>query len=48
MGAIKKEQIIVRVSPRLKTQLEKKAEEKQMSLSELIRMLIEKEINQDN
>ena len=47
MAAIKKEQIIVRLSPRLKQQLEKKAEQKEMSVSELIRILIENEITED-
>lgn len=48
MAAIKKDQIIVRLSPRLKQQLEKRAEQKEMTVSELIRILIEKEISQDN
>lgn len=47
MGVIKKEQIIVRLSPRLKQKLENRAKEKEMTVSELIRILIEKEINED-
>lgn len=46
--ALKKEQIIVRLSPRLKQLLEKKAKEKEMNVSEFIRLLIENVINEDN
>ena len=48
MAGLKKEQIIVRLSPRLKQKLEQKAKEKEMSVSELIRLLVEKEVNEDN
>ena len=47
MAAIKKEQMIVRLSPRLKQQLENKAKQKEMTVSELIRILIENEIMED-
>lgn len=47
MPPIKKAQIIVRLSPRLKQQLEKKAEEKQMSVSEFVRLLIENEVSKE-
>jgi len=46
--ALKKDQIIVRLSPRLKQLLEKKAKEKEMSVSEFVRLLIETAINEDN
>lgn len=46
--ALKKEQIIVRLSPRLKQQLENKAKEKEMTVSEFVRLLIENAINGDN
>jgi predicted HicB family RNase H-like nuclease len=46
--ALKKEQIIVRMAPRLKQQLEKKALENEMSVSEYVRLLIEKSIEKDN
>ena len=45
---LKKDQIIVRLSPRLKQLLEQKAKEKQMSVSELIRLLIENMIREEN
>jgi hypothetical protein len=38
---LKSEQIIVRLSPKLKKQLEKKAEDNQTTVSELVRFLIE-------
>jgi len=48
----KSEQIIVRLSPKLKKQLEKKAEANQTTVSELVRFLIEtmlsKQITSDN
>jgi hypothetical protein len=47
MPPIKKEQIIIRLSPRLKKQLELKAIEKEMNVSELVRLLIENMINED-
>lgn len=48
MVPLKKDQIIVRLSPRLKQQLEKKAQEKEMSVSELVRLLIEQMLIKDN
>jgi predicted DNA-binding protein len=46
--ALKKDQIIVRLSPRLKQLLENKSKEKEMSVSEFVRLLIENAINEDN
>ena len=46
--ALKKEQIIIRLSPRLKQLLEKKAKQKEMNVSEYVRLLIENAINEDN
>jgi antitoxin component of RelBE/YafQ-DinJ toxin-antitoxin module len=42
----KKASILVRVSPRLKQQAEKRAKELEMSLSEYIRVLIQREITE--
>jgi len=48
MPRLKSEQIIVRLSPNLKKQLEKKAKDNQTSVSELVRFLIEMMLNKDN
>jgi len=48
MSRLKSEQIIVRLSPKLKRQLEKKAEDNQTSVSELVRFLIETMLSKDN
>ena len=48
LARIKSEQIIVRLSPKLKRSLEKKAEDKQTTVSELVRLLIETMLIQDN
>jgi antitoxin component of RelBE/YafQ-DinJ toxin-antitoxin module len=44
---IKTEKLVVRISQRLKEQLEKKAEKMQMSTSELVRLLIEQLLKED-
>lgn len=46
--ALKKEQIIVRISPRQKQQFEKIAKSKEMTMSELLRLKIEEMINEEN
>jgi predicted HicB family RNase H-like nuclease len=48
MPRYKSEQIIVRMNPKLKRQLEKKAEENQTTVSELVRFLIETMLSKDN
>jgi len=48
MARLKSEQIIVRLSPKLKQQLEKKAEDNQTTVSELVRFLIEMMLSKDN
>ena len=48
MPRLKSEQIIVRLSPKLKRQLEKKAEDNQTTVSELVRFLIEMMLSKDN
>lgn len=45
---LKSEQIIVRLSPKLKRQLEKKAEDNQTTVSELVRFLIETMLSKEN
>jgi len=47
MPPLKKDQIIIRISSGLKQQLERKAKEKEMSVSELIRLLIIKLLDED-
>jgi len=48
MPRLKSEQIIVRLSPKLKKQLEEKAKDNQTTVSELVRLLIETMLIQDN
>lgn len=48
MVANKKEQIIVRLTPRQKQQLQKLAESKEMSMSEFIRMIIESLVKEED
>jgi predicted DNA-binding protein len=48
MAAIKKEQIIVRIPPGLKKQLERLANKKEMNISEYVRLLIMNAINEEN
>jgi len=48
MPRLKSEQIIVRLSPKLKKQLEEKAKDNQTSVSELVRFLIETMLSKDN
>ena len=48
MAGFKSEQIIVRLSPKLKQQLEKKAKDNQTTVSELVRFLIETVLKRDS
>jgi hypothetical protein len=48
MNALKTEQIIVRLTIRQKQKLKKIADKKEMTMSEYVRLLIEKEINGEN
>jgi predicted DNA-binding protein len=42
----KVEKIVIRLSTRLKQKLQKRAEKRQMTVSELIRLLIEQEVEE--